>query len=620
MNNRIAVLLSILFTNLVVNLIGGSAMQTSTISLSPESLALSPVGEVLYIAELTAHRVDVFDLQIQRISSSIPVPARPTGLAISPDGNRLYVTCSNEQDWLCIIDGRSHEILTISQAGRGARSPVIGEAGKRIYICNQLDSSLSLFDGETGKELKRIDVGHEPFSAALSKDGLSLYIAHRLPAGPSIGETVAACISIVKAVDMTVEKIIPLPNGSTGVNDLCFSPDGRYVFVVHLLAHYQLPTTQIDKGWMNTNVLSILDTQTGELRKTVLLDDINRGAANPWKVSCTPDGEQLCVTHAGTHDISLIDLPKLFEKAGLIESRITGAGSKKPDFQNAVSSDLTFLAELRRRIPILGKGPRGLVVTDKAIYVSNFFSDTLNRIELSEEPILQVKEIALSDTADSSPIRLGEMLFHDASQAFQGWQSCASCHPDARSDGLNWDLLNDGIGNPKNTKSLVFSHQTPPAMSVGVRETAEEAVRSGFHHILFVEEKDEQAKAIDAYLQSLHPQAGSIGLAEENRELIRKGIQLFYSKRTHCSSCHNGIYYTDLQSHDVGTRGILDRQDRFDNPTLREVWRTAPYLHDGRATTLRDVLIRCNPNDRHGHTSSLSEEEIAALEAFLLSL
>jgi cytochrome c peroxidase len=47
-----------------------------------------------------------------------------------------------------------------------------------------------------------------------------------------------------------------------------------------------------------------------------------------------------------------------------------------------------------------------------------------------------------------------ERLFHDATIGHQSWQSCASCHPDGRAGGLNWDLLNDGIGNPKNTKSV----------------------------------------------------------------------------------------------------------------------------------------------------------------------
>ena len=43
---------------------------------------------------------------------------------------------------------------------------------------------------------------------------------------------------------------------------------------------------------------------------------------------------------------------------------------------------------------------------------------------------------------------------------------------------LNWDLLNDGVGNPKNTRSLLLAHKTPPAMFLGVRANAEAAVRA----------------------------------------------------------------------------------------------------------------------------------------------
>jgi len=52
---------------------------------------------------------------------------------------------------------------------------------------------------------------------------------------------------------------------------------------------------------------------------------------------------------------------------------------------------------------------------------------------------------------------------------------------------LNWDLLNDGVGNPKHTKSMLLAHRTPPAMSEGVRLTAEAAVRSGLTHILYAD-------------------------------------------------------------------------------------------------------------------------------------
>ena len=58
----------------------------------------------------------------------------------------------------------------------------------------------------------------------------------------------------------------------------------------------------------------------------------------------------------------------------------------------------------------------------------------------------------------------------------------------------------------------------------------------------------------------------------------------------------------------------------IDTPTLAEVWRTAPYLHDGRAADLRAMLVEHNPGDRHGRTSDLSERELADLIEYVRSL
>ena len=51
---------------------------------------------------------------------------------------------------------------------------------------------------------------------------------------------------------------------------------------------------------------------------------------------------------------------------------------------------------------------------------------------------------------------------------------------------LIWDLLNDGMGNPKNSRSMLFAHQSSLVMSLGVRKNAEQAVRAGIRHILFL--------------------------------------------------------------------------------------------------------------------------------------
>jgi cytochrome c peroxidase len=188
-------------------------------------------------------------------------------------------------------------------------------------------------------------------------------------------------------------------------------------------------------------------------------------------------------------------------------------------------------------------------------------------------------------------------------------------------DALNWDLLNDGVGNPKNNKSLLLALSTPPAMSRGVRETGEEAVRAGIRHILFTVQPPEVAKALDAYLKSLEPVPSP---RLENGALSRaakRGKKLFNDAKTACGTCHPPGLYTDLQSYNVGTAGKFDNPtDRFDTPTLVEAWRTAPYLHDGSAATLREVVTTANRDEAHGKTSHLTESQINDLVEYLESL
>jgi cytochrome c peroxidase len=211
------------------------------------------------------------------------------------------------------------------------------------------------------------------------------------------------------------------------------------------------------------------------------------------------------------------------------------------------------------------------------------------------------------------------MFFHDAGLCFQQWQSCSSCHPgEARADGLNWDLLNDGIGNPKSTKSLLWAHQTPPAMISGVRDSAEAAVRAGIRSIQFAVRPDEDAAAIDEYLKSLKP-VPSPHLADGAlSEKAKRGEAVF--QKAGCAHCHPAPLFTNLKASNVGTGKGREVNTEFDTPTLVEIWRTAPYLHDGRAATSRDVLTTFNPGDKHGKTSALTPEEIADLAEYVLSL
>ena len=574
---------------------------------SPAALAPSRDGGALYVACATAARVDVFDTAAGKTVRSIRMPGPPTGLALAPDGARLYVTCAAPASKVAVVDLKTWRTQTAITAGHTAASPVLSANGALLYVCNRFDNDVSIIDTAAGRELGRVKAVREPVAADLTPDGRYLFIANALPAGRADAADVAAEIGVIDTAARRAVNGIRLPNGSTGLRGIRISPDGKFACVTHLLARYQLPTTQVERGWMETNAVTIVDTSARRSLGTVLLDEIDRGAANPWAVGWSADGRLLAVTHAGTHELSVIDFPKLLEK--LAKSGGTAV------------NDLAFLIGLRKRIPLAGNGPRALAVVGGRAWAAGYFSDTLEAVDMASAGAAPAPAVRLSH-APLTPLRKGEMLFNDGALCFQGWQSCASCHgPDARVDGLNWDLLNDGIGNPKNARSLLLAHRTPPAMTQGIREDAETAVRAGIQHILFGQRPEDDAAAIDAWLRSLSP-APSPFLAKEGKlsAAALRGRKLFSGRKTGCAVCHPAGLFTDLRRYDVGTRSKVDTVAEFDTPTLVEIWRTAPYLHDGSAATMREVLTDANRGDRHGKTSGLSRAEIEDLVAYLLSL
>jgi YVTN family beta-propeller protein len=588
--------------------------------ISPLAVEADQNGKNIYVAEFTKKQVAIFNVKDAKVIKEIPVSDPPSGLALSPDGTRLYVTGASVNGMVQILDLKNMEITKSIPVGHTPHSPVISRDGKTLFVCNRFNNDISVIDLSSEKEVTRIEVLREPIAAVLTKDGKHLYVANLLPAGRADSNYISSEVSVIETRTNKVLKNIQLPNGSTAIRGICISPDGKHVYATHILGRYQMPTTQLERGWMNTNALTIIDAVEQKYINTVLLDDIDLGAANPWSVSCTADGKFVCVTHAGTHEISVIDRGGLHEKLDkALEGYKFSNALNAMAYPEDVPNDLAFLVGLQRRLKLKGNGPRGLTIIGTKVYAAEYFSDSLGVLDIAQKGYVEVESIGLGSAANMSTIREGEMLFNNASLCFQGWQSCATCHLEyARIDGLNWDLLNDGMGNPKSTKSLLLAHKTPPAMMTGIRDKAESAVRAGFKFIQFSQIPEENAVAVDEFLKSLTPIPSPYLQDGKLSKAAQKGEKVF--EKAGCVSCHVAPLYTDMEKYNVGTGTGLEKDRNFDTPTLVEVWRTAPYLYDGRATTIKEVLTTYNKNDLHGATSELNKEEIEQLAEFVLSL
>lgn len=594
---------------------------------SPQDIKVSPDGKSLFVAEKTAMQAVKMNIESSAIEKIYPLPDLVTGLTCSADGKTLYMTCGEAFGYWCEVDVASGKVTKID-AGHSPNAPVLSKDGKKLYISNRQLDKVTAWDLATKKIVGEVKVTREPIAADLSKDGRFLFVANHLPDGKANVSRMTSRIDIIDTKTFKAVKSISLPNGAIDLRDIRMSNDGKWAFVPSIFARFLVPTNQIERGWINTHALNIIDVDKQELYHTVLLDDVDLGAANPWGVVSSDDDKLLFVAHSATHEVSVIDFDALLKKLAPIPTRQPGqkldeyeASEKNP------ANDLSFLSSVRVRVRLEGIGPRGIDCHGNQVFVAQYFSDDIGVVDIEDPEDPFAISWSLGPKKKMDKVREGEMYFNDASICFQQWQTCSTCHPDARTDAVNWDLLNDGIGNPKSTKSLLYSHVTGRVMITGIRPDAETAVRAGIRHIQFSMPEESRATAIDEYLKSIEAIPSPYLVNGELSKKAKKGKKVFLMAG--CIECHSGKYFTNSNKdgegdvptlYDVGTGTGSEKGRKFDTPTLKELYRTRPYLYDGRAANLHEVFTEYNKEDKHGVTSDLTEEELDALVEYLLSL
>jgi YVTN family beta-propeller protein len=545
----------------------------------------------------------------------VRVPKQPRGIVVSRDNTVLYAACFDDQrpkGVISVIDIASATVERDIAAGHSCRAPVLSPDGSKLYVCNRFLDRVTVIDVGSGTVIATIPVVRQPYDAALTPDGSRLVVANYLPRGPSNVEVRMAAVSIINTATNSVEANVLLTNGAQSLSGITVSPDGRYAYVSHVRSNFTMsPLFPIEGGWINANAISIVDIENEEFVDVVLLDDpFGGGAANPWGITCNEN--TLVVLSAGSHDMHVIDRTKMHEELDTVSA------------SHDLSIDLTFSQSFTERKNVMVKGPRCVAMAGSTVYVGGYFSDALEVYDIGTQNIRLDATISLGTAPDmeQDSVRWGEYNFCDASPRIcQGsWQSCFSCHPGIRSDALKWDLENDGNGNPKNDKSLLYAHITPPSMWTGVRQYAEVATRKGIELILFIDPAsvEPEAAAIDAYLRMQRAVPSPFLDNGRLSAQAQRGREVFDSLG--CAYCHPADkYYTDQQKHAglVGPDDTGKWDGDWDTPTLHEVWRTGPYLHDGRCYDMKKMFQ--SPVD-HGMRGVLSDTDLDALVEFVNSL
>lgn len=232
-------------------------------------------------------------------------------------------------------------------------------------------------------------------------------------------------------------------------------------------------------------------------------------------------------------------------------------------------------------------------------------------------------------------VELGRVLFYDPRLSSSGWISCATCHH----AGLGWgDGLSVGLGNgmkplARHVPTLInvafFSTQfwdgradsleaqatgamaSPGGMNQNLPEAALRIEKlAGYREMFARAYPGEQitaitiAKALATFERSIVSRNSRFDKWRAGDETAinleaKRGFKTFTGKAK-CVQCHSGFAFSDDGFHNIGIKGddegrfkvtpVRINKGAFKTPGLRDIARTAPYMHNGMYATLEEVI------------------------------
>jgi hypothetical protein len=240
--------------------------------LGPCAEVLSSDGRTLYVVCQNASAVAAVDTVSGRVVRFFGVSDSPNGIAWAPGSGNVLVTSCGEANRIALIERETGKISGSWPARTGVCCPVPLRNAQGMLVCNRYEGTVSRIDISSGKELGHGEVQREPVAAAVCADGSKVAVANLIPVGAADAKLVRAAVSFLDLPDLKRRRDVWLPNGSTSVRGVAFHPTRPVCAVVHNIARFQVPTTQVEFGWMNVSALSLISADSGELLGTVVLD------------------------------------------------------------------------------------------------------------------------------------------------------------------------------------------------------------------------------------------------------------------------------------------------------------------------------------------------------------
>jgi YVTN family beta-propeller protein len=573
---------------------------------------VSPDGSRMLVANADNGSVSFVDLKTRKVIKEVPVGDKPEGVTWIGTSDVVAVSVYREDKVVFVSADKG--ILHTLKVANEPYGIVATKDGSRAYVTHEYPGKVSEIDLKARKVLREMPAGAMVRGIALAPDEKRLYVTEFYT-------------GVLNAIDLEKGKVVDSWRGHSTDNlarNVIIHPRRPKAYISHIRSRVAI----IDGGGSIFPQLSICDLVPpgkGSRRISVGMDTYNGVyvVTNSWEAALSPDGKRIYTIYAGTDDMNV---------------------------STVVDDDYKEIERVGYPVQ-LGKNPRAVRVSPngKEVYIANTLD--FNVTVHAADSMRLLSTIKLCAPPKSPEWVRGKILFSTAKYPLSGrrWVACASCHPDGHSDGRVWK---NPEGLRKTPAMMGLAHTHPLHWSADRDEVQdfEYTIRSrlmqggglyrgqmkpkiGFKPVELEEHLSGKSADLDAlaiYTNSfeftLSPHIVAPGKLSP---AALRGKALFFDKGVGCATCHSGPYYTDsslkkpYKLHDVGT-GKDDPGEKigpkYDTPTLLGVYRTAPYLHHGKAKMLLDVLTSCNKDDKHGKTSHLKPAQLEDLVTFLQSL
>jgi len=595
------------------------------------AIAITPDGAILLAVNPDSNSLTLVDTANRSVLAEISVGVDPRTVAVDDTGQRAYVA-NRGNDCISVVDLSATQIITQVVVGHQPYGVVVSPSGEWLYVAEQGANQVIALNTTTLKAVQTYPTADRPSGLALTNDGKTLYVTHLLTNTISVLPTQSRVIYLPLVENSTPQETfavyhsptnptqrqstnqqstIPIWPDSNLVQSIVISPDGQRAYIPHTRSNSSNLALTFDTTVFP--VVSLVDLGTnkhlvGQQFDLGTLDP--PGVGLPFDAALTPDGEELWVVNAASNDLTIVNL---------------------------VTRQLAAHIEV-------GDNPRGIVLSPQGdlAYVNNTLAGTISVIDTTA---YTVTAVITTTTIPLPPALLsGKQLFYssdDPRMARAQWISCNTCHFEGEHDGRTWFF---GFAGPRNTTSLLGMVETYPLRWSGEWDESADAEfvvrKENFGSGLIAGDVncslsppdcihhppnqgrsydlDSLALFIDSLQMSISP-THAHGEPLNAAEL--RGLAIFNDPVLGCSTCHPAPLYTDLQSHDVGTVSADERVGpAFDTPSLRALYTSAPYFHNGSAPTLLAALTHPSPNNEHDVSNLLDTAEIQDLIAFLLAL